>query len=82
MLYPARWKKITVDQSTVLKNRLFCLFVLGGGGGAPGIVAFLQKCQNCNVPAAFPQQIIWQGALVSAFCNEISIAVKNWAYVA
>ena len=23
MLYPARWKKITVDQSKVLKNRLF-----------------------------------------------------------
>ena len=26
MLYPARWKKITVDQSKVLKNRLFRSF--------------------------------------------------------
>ena len=26
MLYPARWKKITVDQSKVLKNRLYRLF--------------------------------------------------------
>ena len=26
MLYPARWKKITVDQSKVLKNRLFRFF--------------------------------------------------------
>ena len=26
MLYPARWKKITVDQSKVLKNRLYWLF--------------------------------------------------------
>ena len=23
LLYPARWKKITIDQSKVLKNRLF-----------------------------------------------------------
>ena len=29
MLYPARGKKITVDQSKVLKNRLFQVF-LGG----------------------------------------------------
>ena len=40
MLYPARWKGITVDQSKVLKNRLFrfffsCFFFFfwGGGGG-------------------------------------------------
>ena len=26
MLYPARWKKITVDQSKVLKNLLFRYF--------------------------------------------------------
>ena len=26
MLYPARWKRITVDQSKVLKNRLFHFF--------------------------------------------------------
>ena len=26
MLYPARWKKMTVDQSKVLKNRLYRLF--------------------------------------------------------
>ena len=26
MFYPARWKKITVDQSKVLKNRLYRLF--------------------------------------------------------
>ena len=26
MLYPARWKKITVDHSKVLKNRLYRLF--------------------------------------------------------
>ena len=26
MLYPARWKKITVDQSKVLENRLYRLF--------------------------------------------------------
>ena len=26
MLYPARWKKITVDQSKVLKNLLFHFF--------------------------------------------------------
>ena len=26
MLYPARWKKITVDQSKVLKNQLFRFF--------------------------------------------------------
>ena len=26
MLYPARWKKITIDESKVLKNRLFRVF--------------------------------------------------------
>ena len=30
MLYPARWKKITVDQSKVLKNWLYRLFRFGG----------------------------------------------------
>ena len=40
MLYPARWKKMTVDQSKVLKNPLFrffffffFFFFFGGGGG-------------------------------------------------
>ena len=30
MLYPANWKKITVDQSKVLKNRLYRLFRFWG----------------------------------------------------
>ena len=44
MLYPARWKKIIVDQSKVLKNRLYRLFrvfffffFFFFGGGLPGI---------------------------------------------
>ena len=37
MLYPARCKKKTVDQSKVLKNRLFRFF------GPPGIEQFLVK---------------------------------------
>ena len=39
MLYSARWKRITVDQSKVLKNWLFPFFFWGGGGGGgpPGI---------------------------------------------
>ena len=36
MLYAARWKKITVDQSKVLKNQLFRFF-----GGPPGIYIYL-----------------------------------------
>ena len=35
MLYPARWKEVTVDQSKVHKNRLFRDYYLGGGGGHP-----------------------------------------------
>ena len=30
MLYPTSWKKITVDQSKVLKNRLYRLFRFWG----------------------------------------------------
>ena len=37
MLYPARWKKIIVDQSKVLTNRLYRLFRFFG---PPGIVLF------------------------------------------
>ena len=32
MLYPARWKKITVDQSKVLKNLLYKKFFIGPPG--------------------------------------------------
>ena len=44
MHYPSRWKKITVDQSKVLKNRLFPFFVWGGG--APGIYGKENEEQN------------------------------------
>ena len=39
MLYPARWKKITVDQSKVLKNWLFWVF------WPPGITQFFKPLQ-------------------------------------
>ena len=37
MLYPARWKKITVDQSKSWKNRLYWLFRFFGGHPVYGI---------------------------------------------
>ena len=41
MLYPARCKRITVDQSKVLKKNDCSGFFFfgGGGGGPPGIVS-------------------------------------------
>ena len=35
MLYPARWKEITVDQSKILKQIDCSVFFWGGGGGPP-----------------------------------------------
>ena len=44
MLYPARWKKITVDQSKVLKNWLYRLFRVFFG--PPGIQSSLMTKRN------------------------------------
>ena len=85
MLYLARWKKITVDESKVLKNRLFRFFWATRYTSANGIAAIRNWCVACitiwiQVSICYPSISISYYACTMTFLErwQIFYVMRMW----